>query len=112
MSVIGDFIKDKRTEARYTQAELAKACGLKYDSTICKIENGTQKVTWEDLGNISKVLGNFHVFEALKVAGFITDDDLSPQIKLHHLDILNADELKKLQEVIDFFLYQRNRKEG
>lgn len=114
MSAIGDFIKNKRTKAGYTQAELAKACGLKYGSAVCKIENGAQKVTWEDLGKISQVLGNFHVFEALKVAGFITDEDINPQFKLHHLNDLNTDELDELQEVIDFFLYRnrKNRKEG
>ncbi len=112
MSAIGDFIKDKRNEAGYTQGQLAKACGLKYDSAICKIESGTQKVSLEELGKISKVLGNFHIFEALKVAGYITDDDINPQLKLHHLDLLNKEELEKLQEVIDFFLYRRNRKEG
>lgn len=112
VSTIGDFIKNKRTEAGCTQAGLAKACGLKYDSAICKIENGTQKVSWEELGKISKALGNFHVFEALKVAGFITDDDINPQLKLYHLNELNTDELDKLQEVIDFFLYRKNQKEG
>ena len=112
MSSIGDFLRNKRNEAGYTQDQLAKACGLKYDSAICKIENGTQKVSWEDLGNISKVLGNFHVFEALKSAGYISDDDINPQLKLYHLNELSSEEIEKVQEVIDFFLYRRNRKEG
>lgn len=112
MTSIGHFIKEKRESAGFTQARLAKACGLKYDSAICKIENGSQKIDWETLGKISKVLGNFHVFEALKVAGFITDDDINPQLKLHHLEELNTDELNELQEVINFFLYRKNKKEG
>ncbi len=112
MKTIGNFIKNKRIEAGYTQAQLAKACGLKFDSAICKIENGTKKVDWEDLGKIANVLGNFHIFDALKVAGFITDADINPQLKLHHLQELNTNEINKLQEVIDFFIYRKNRKGG
>ena len=44
--------------------------------------------------------------------GVITDDDINPQLKLYHLNELNTDELDKLQEVIDFFLYRKNQKEG
>lgn len=112
MSAIGDFIKNKRAEAGYSQSDLAKACGLKYDSAISKIENGKRKITLEELVKISKVLGNFHIFEAIKVAGFITDDDINPQLRLHHLDKLEAVELNKLQEVIDFFIYRKKQKEG
>lgn len=112
MSAIGIFLKNKRLEAGYTQKRLAQESGLKHDSVICRLETGLQKPSWEELGNISMVLKNFHPFEALKVAGFITDDDINPQHKLHHLEDLTTDELDKLQEVIDFFLHRRKQKRG
>lgn len=110
MSEIGKFIKEKREAANFSQGQLAKECGLKHDSTLCNIENGTRKVKWEELGNISKVLGNFHIFEALLAAGYITEEDIHPIMHLHHLEELDSNELQEVQQFINFLLYRKNIK--
>ncbi len=114
MASIGEFIKEKREQANYSQARLASECGLKHDSAICNIEKGERKVTWEELGMISRVLGNFHVFEALLVAGFISEDDINPIHKFYHLNELTKNDVKDVQKYIEFliFKHQNERKEG
>ena len=114
MVTIGEFIKAKREQANYSQARLASECGLKHDSTICNIEKGERKVTWEELGMISRALGNFHVFEALLVAGFISEDDINPMHKFYHLNELTKDEIIDVQKYIEFliFKHQNESKEG
>ena len=112
LSAIGIFLKNKRVQAGYTQEELAKACGIKYKSTICKIESGTQKISMEEINNISKVLNNFHFLEALQVAGYITDADINPELRLHHLHSLNEDDIKNVQTFINFLIYSKNKEEG
>lgn len=110
MSEIGKFIKEKREAANFSQGQLAKACGLKHDSTVCNIENGTRKVKWEELGDISKVLGNFHIFEALLIAGYITEEDIHPIMNIHHLEELDSNELQEVQQFVNFLLYRKNNK--
>ena len=109
MSNIGEFIRKKRQAAHYSQAALARQCGLKYDSVICNIEKGERKVTWEELGVISRVLGNFHVFEALLVAGFISENDINPLHKLRYLDKLTQDDIKDVQKYIDFLIFKKKQ---
>lgn len=111
MNEIGRFIKEKREAANFSQAQLARACGLKHDSALCNIENGTRKVKWEELGNISKVLGNFHIFEALLVAGYITEEDIHPIMHIHHLEELDSNELQEVQQFVNFLIYKKNNKE-
>ena len=111
MTEIGNFIKSKREAANYTQKCLANACGLKHDSSIARIENGERNVSWDELGNISKVLKNFNVLEALAVAGFISQDEINPINKLHRLDELNDSELEDVQNYIYFLLYKKHMKD-
>lgn len=105
---IGKFLKAKREAAGYSQERLAKACSLKHDSLINRIENGTRKVSWEELCEIAKVLDNFHVFDVLVEAGYITEQDINPVLKLRRLDRLNENELGDVQDYIDFLIYKRN----
>lgn len=107
MSEIGEFIKSKREKAGFSQQNLAEACGLKHDSAINRIERGERKVSWDELGKISKALKNFHIFEALIVTGFISEEDLHPVCKLYHLDELNSDEIIETQKFIEFLLFKR-----
>lgn len=107
MSNVGEFIKIKREEAGYSQEKLAKACGLKHDSTMCNIENGKRKVTWEELGKLSKELGNFHIFEALEAAGYITKDDFNPVFTIHHLEKLNEIELQEVRNFVSYLIYRK-----
>lgn len=111
MSEIGKFIKEKREEANFSQEQLAKACGLQHDSTLCKIENGTRNVKWEELGNIAKALGNFHIFEALLVAGFITEEDIHPIHRIHSLDKLNEEDIGEVQQFVNFLIYKKSSSE-
>ncbi|MDO4555647.1 MAG: helix-turn-helix transcriptional regulator [Lachnospiraceae bacterium] len=114
MSSIGEFIKEKREQANYSQATLARKCGLKYDSAVCNIEKGERKVTWEELGMISKVLGNFHVFDALVAAGFISQEDVNPVHRLYHLEELTDSDIEDVQKYIEFLLFKHptESKEG
>lgn len=113
MSNIGEFIKEKREQANCSQAALARKCG-KHDSTICNIEKGERKVTWEELGMISQALGNFHVFEALIVAGYISEDDINPMHRFYHLNELTSENIEDVQKYIDFLIYKQQieNKEG
>ena len=91
---------------------MARECGLKHDSTLCNIENGTRRVKWEELGNISKVLGNFHIFEALLIAGYITEEDIHPIMRIYHLEELDANELQEVQRFVNFLIYKKNKERG
>ena len=107
MSEIGKFLKAKRKEAGFTQQKLAKACGLQHDSTVNRIEQGERKVSWAELGEISRVLGNFHVFEALLAADYITEEDINPLHKLYRLNELTGTETAEVQKFIEFLLFKR-----
>ncbi|MFQ9514303.1 MAG: helix-turn-helix domain-containing protein [Eubacterium sp.] len=104
---IGKFIKEKREAAGFTQEKLAKSCSLQHDSTLNRIENGNRKVTWEELGEISKVLGNFHIFEALQAAGFLDESEIHPILKIRHLEDLNKNELSDVQQYVDFLIFKK-----
>lgn len=106
MNNIGKFIKEKREAAGFSQEKLAKACSLQHDSTLNRIENGSRKVTWEELGEISQVLENFHIFEALQAAGFLDEKDIHPILKIRHLEKLTPTELNDVQQYVDFLIYK------
>lgn len=108
---IGEFIKEKREAAGLSQKELANRSGLKHDSLICHIESGARKVKWEELANISKALGNFHIFEGLLIAGYITEDDLHPIMYIHHLEKLDSNDLKEVQEFVNYLIYKKLQNE-
>lgn len=110
MASIGEFIKEKREGANYSQASLARECGLKYDSAICNIEKGERKVTLEELGMISRVLGNFHIFEALLAAGLICEEDIHPIHKLYHLNQLSKKDIEDVQSYIEFLIFKHKNK--
>ena len=75
MPNLGEMIKNKREAAGLSQKRLGTACGLS-DSEIMKIENGLRKTpSWKNLCKIAQVL-DFHPFEILLVAGYITENDI------------------------------------
>lgn len=101
MSGLGQFIKLRREEAELSFKKLGNACGVS-DSEIMKIENGTRKKpNWDTLCRIAEVL-NFHPFELLTAAGYITNDDIHPNSQIHGLEKLDAEEIKTVQIFIDF----------
>ena len=103
MISIGEFIKNKRTELGLSQKKLGVMVGLS-DSEIMKIENGTRKTpNWESL---CKLAGVFEIspLEILLISGYITDDDINPQIKIKGLEKLSDEDLKNVQQYIDFII--------
>lgn len=57
MNYIGEKIKRKRLEKKWTQEELATRMGYKTKSTITKIENGTNDVSQKKVVKFAEVLG-------------------------------------------------------
>lgn len=106
MQDFGSFIKDCRTRAGLSQKDLADACELS-DTTISKIENDLWKApNWENLCKIAKAL-KFHVFEILLAAGYITENDIHPEMRLRGLDELSNNEIETVQLFIDFLNTRR-----
>lgn len=103
MSKIGELIKEKREDAKLSLCNLGKACGLS-DSEINKIETGKRKKpNWENLCKIAKVL-KVHPFEFMIVAGYISEEDIHPNIYIRDLDKLNKSEIETVQTFIDFII--------
>lgn len=101
MHSLGELIKNKREAAGFSLKRLGIACGVS-DSEIMKIENGSRKSpNWNTLCEISQTL-DFHPFELLLAAGYITENDIHPNSQIHGLEKLCADDVKMVQLFIDF----------
>ena len=84
MPEIGQMIKSRREAMGLSLKKLAIACGSS-DSEIMKIENGTRKnPNWATLCK-SRAL-NFHPFEILLAAGYISENDMHPNCQIHGLE--------------------------
>lgn len=107
MTNIGDFLKEKREAAGLSQKKLGKACGVS-DSEILKIENGQRKnPQWTTLCKIALAL-NFHPFQILEAAGYITKNDIHPNSQIHGLESLNEEEVAMVQLFIEFLAMRRS----
>lgn len=107
MSKLGQLIKNKREAVGLSQKKLGNACDLS-DSEIMKIENGVRKKpNWENLCRIAKVL-DFHPFELLLAAGYISEKDIHPSIQLHGLENLDRGDIDCLQLFIDFMISRKS----
>jgi HTH-type transcriptional regulator, competence development regulator len=101
MPSLGELIKNKREAAGLSLKRLGIACGVS-DTEIMKIENGIRKSpNWNILCEISQTL-DFHPFELLLAAGYITENDIHPNLQIHGLEKLSADDVKMVQSFIDF----------
>jgi transcriptional regulator with XRE-family HTH domain len=108
MPDLDQLIKQKREESGLSQKKLGNACGVS-DSEIFKIENGTRKnPNWSTLCKIAQTL-NFHPFEILLTAGYITENNIHPNSQIHGLENLNEADIENVQLFIDF-LQMRNHK--
>jgi HTH-type transcriptional regulator, competence development regulator len=108
MSDFGQFIKQRREAAGLSQKKLGNACGIS-DTEIFKIENGTRKnPNWSTLCKIAQAL-DFHPFEILLKAGYITENNIHPNSQVHGLENLNEADIENVQLYIDF-LRMRNHK--
>ena len=73
-----------------------------------KIENGVRKKpNWENLCRIAQTL-DFHPFELLLAAGYISEKDIHPSIQLHGLENLSSTDLEYLQLFIDFMISKQS----
>ena len=107
MTSIGEFIKNKRTELGLSQKRLGTMVDLS-DSEIMKIENGTRKTpNWESLCRLAGVF-DISPLEILLISGYITDDDINPQIKIKGLEKLNDEDLKNVQQYVDFIISRKD----
>lgn len=106
MPNLGKMIKEKRKLSGLSQKKLGIACNLS-DTEIMKIENGQRKKpNWSNLCRIAKAL-EFHPFELLMEAGYITENDINPSIRLHGLDKLNNDDIETVQLFVDFVISRK-----
>ena len=107
MNEIGIYIKQKRESFGYSLKQLASLCGTS-DSELYKIEKGSRKKpNWKILCGIAKAL-DIHPFEILLKAGYITDNDISPDNSIKRLNDLSSSDLALVQLYIDFLIAKRN----
>lgn len=107
MFTLGDFIKEKRKAANISLQKLGDTVGIS-DSEMMKIENGARKNPhWQTLCKIAESL-NIHPFEILLTAGYISQDDINPQLLIRGLEKLSKEEVKTVQLFIDFIADQKN----
>lgn len=97
---VGEFIKERRESLNISLKKLGESCDVS-DSEILKIESGQRKnPNWTTLCKIARAL-NFHPFEIMLKAGYISETDINPSFKLKNLDRLSIQDLDFVQSVID-----------
>ncbi len=107
MSNLGQLIKSKRKAVGLSQKKLGDACELS-DSEIMKIEKGVrQKPNWENLCKIAQAL-NFHPFELLLAAGYISEKDIHPDSTFNGLENLDSSDIHCIQLFIDFMISRKS----
>lgn len=107
MSSLGEFIKVNRESCGLSQKQLGSICGIS-DAAIQRIESGKTKAPkWEHLCIIAQKI-HLHPLELLVTAGYITDEEINPNIKLHGLEKLSDDDFDCLQSYIDFLIFRKH----
>ena len=98
MEKLGKRLKNLREKTRFTQEEVAKMLGVQR-LVITNIENGTRKVTAEELYMFSKIFG-------LSMEELYTGEDKEKQIAKFSR---NFEELsnKNQKEVLEFIKFKR-----
>lgn len=105
MPNLGQFIKSKRESSGLSLKKLSSATGIS-DTEILKIENGTRKKpSWEHLCKIAKAL-NFHPFEVLLSAGYISENDIHPPLLISGLEDLRANNTIQFKLFVNFIKTQ------
>ena len=102
MENIGRRLKSLRERTRFTQEEIAKMLGVRR-LVVTNIENGTRKITAEELYLLSKIYG-------LSMEELYTGEDKEKRIAKFSRTF---DELsnKSQKEVLDFIEFKRNQEE-
>ena len=106
---IGELIKARRESLNMSLKKLGEACGVS-DSEILKIESGQRKSpNWTTLCKIAQVL-QFHPFEIMLAAGYISEKDINPQLRINGLDQLSENDLDFVQSIIDTQIAKKAKK--
>lgn len=102
MENLGRRLKSLREKTRFTQEEIAKMLGVKR-LVITNIENGTRKITAEELYFFSKIYG-------LSMEELYTGEYKEKRIAKfsRKFDELSS---KSQKEVLDFMEFKRNKEE-
>ena len=102
MENLGRRLRNLREKTRFTQEEIAKMLGVKR-LVITNIENGTRKITAEELYFFSKIYG-------LSMEELYTGEDKEKRIAKfsRKFDELSS---KSQKEVLDFIEFKRNKEE-
>ena len=102
MENLGRRLKNLREKTRFTQEEISKMLGVKR-LVITNIENGTRKVTAEELYFFSKIYG-------LSMEELYTGEDKEKIIAKfsRKFDELSS---KSQKEVLEFIEFKRNQEE-
>ncbi|MFC5222774.1 helix-turn-helix domain-containing protein [Bifidobacterium leontopitheci] len=105
---LGALIKARRNEIGLSQQALGSLCGTS-DSEIAKIEKGERKMpNCQTLCSIAKNL-NFHPLELLRVAGYLTNDDIGHSLAISGLEQLDAIEISHVQAFVDFLVNRKRQ---
>ncbi len=100
LNSVGEMIKKRRETLKVSLKKLGEACGVS-DSEILKIESGERKSpNWNTLCKIARTLG-FHPFELLLQAGYISESDIHPVLRLKGLEYLSNDDLEVIQKIVN-----------
>ena len=106
---VGTMIKKRRDELNISLKKLGDACGVS-DSEVSKIESGERKnPNWNTLCKIARALG-FHPFELLLQAGYISESDIHPILRIKGLEYLSSEDLEVVQNVINAQLKKNAKK--
>lgn len=109
MLKLGNYLKEKRENANYSQIQLGKLCGVS-ETTICNLETGkTQK---PDCNLLCKIAQNLNVskLEIMLAAGYIDENDLNPKCRLNGVENLTSDEIRAVQPYIDYLNSRKSNK--
>lgn len=108
METLGSLIKTRRKELGLSLQALGEACDTS-DSEIAKLEKNERKTpNCRILCNIARELG-FHPLELLKIAGYLTDDDVKSSLSILGLEHLNSVEISHVQAFVDFLAHRKQR---
>ena len=106
MANLGVYIREHRNRQGLSQKALGARCGLS-DATIQRIERSRTNIPSPD--HLCKIATALYItrYNMLKLAGYISEEDISPAQKIQHLAELSDDELNELQQFIDFLIYRK-----
>lgn len=114
MITIGEFIKARRKELRYSQRELAAKVSIS-DAEICRIEKGQRKQPSPDTLRELAMALNVPVSQMYEIAGYIdpTNNEAVTALKENPDDYvfvgdLCASEIEDVKKYIFFIKSQRN----